>query len=119
MYEEHEEKAALLQSSTVKAHNNNAYNPANQGNTYSDDDAQNNDGYNPANQGNTFSDDDADGEQDDIDTDDIIVPKYDDFVPKEVDKSLGNSHHMCTIYYVEYEFVPRQISISDFPKSLT
>eukprot|EP01083_Nonionella_stella_P124870 377331_1 len=69
MYEEHEEKAALLQSSTVKAHNNNAYNPANQGNTYSDDDAQNNDGYNPANQGNTFSDDDADGEQDDIDTD--------------------------------------------------
>eukprot|EP01083_Nonionella_stella_P302460 1042875_1 len=88
MYEEHEEKAALLQSSTVKAHNNNAYNPANQGNTYSDDDAQNNDGYNPANQGNTFSDDDADGEQDDIDTDDIIVPKYDDFVPKDFPKSL-------------------------------
>eukprot|EP01083_Nonionella_stella_P237993 834363_1 len=50
--------------------------------------AQPKDSYNPTNQGNTFSDDDADGEQDDIDTDDIIVPKYDDFVPKDFPKSL-------------------------------
>eukprot|EP01083_Nonionella_stella_P237992 834362_1 len=116
MYEEHEEKAALLQSSTVKAHNNDAYNPVNQGNTYSDDDAQNNDGYNPVNQGNTFSDDDADGEQDDIDTDSKMSDVDADRNYARIQREKHNLKYR--LYLAEQEAYAAQQTISQLKKQI-